>query len=129
MHRTRLIAGEIPLVRAQVHQLAQHLRAKYLKDALPHLAHRRHRQQLARAVPQLERLVRMRQAIVRHQRGNVRQFRGLRPQKLLSRRHIEEEVAHGNSRPARQRHFFHLEQLAPGNLHPRPRGLFLRPRL
>src|ERR1022692_3368731 len=45
----------------------------------------------------------MRQAVMRHQRRNVRELRLVGAQKLLARRHVEEQVAHRDGGAPRQR--------------------------
>ncbi len=80
--------------RFQLDQIFQQLAAEDLKHTLAQRLDRRGMQQSRAAVPQFERLVGMRQAVMRYQRRDVRQFRLLRAQKLLARRNVEEQIAH-----------------------------------
>ena len=64
----------------------------------------------------------MRQAVVGHQRGDVRQFGLLGAEELLARRHVEEEIAHRNVGAARVRHLVAMEHLAASDLDARAGG-------
>ena len=71
----------------------------------------------------------MRQAVVRHQRGDVRQFGLLGAQKLAARRNIEEQIADRDDGAAGQRRFVAAQHLAARDLDRGAGGLFGRPRL
>ena len=71
----------------------------------------------------------MRQAVVRHQRRDVRQFGLLRAQKFLARRHVEEQIANRDRRAAAQRRFLAAQHLAAGDFDARAGGLLRGARL
>ena len=81
-----------------------------------------------RAACTAESLLRMRQAVVRHKRRDMRQFRLLRPQELLARRNVEEQVAHRNDGASAQRDFVATQHLAAGDFDARAGGLLRRTR-
>ncbi len=110
---------------AQIDEVFEQLTAENLKHALPQSLNRRGVEQIRAAVPQFERFAGMRQTVMRHQRGNMRQFRLFRSEKFLSGRHIKEEVAYRNGSPAAPRNFITGEDLAARNLHTCSR-LFIR---
>jgi hypothetical protein len=83
----------------------------------------RHGQQLARAAREPEGLLRMRQAVMRHQRRDVRQFGLLGAQELLARRHVEEQVAHRDGGAPRARNLVAMQHLAARDLHTRAGGV------
>ena len=97
---------------AQFDQVVEQLAAEHLKDALAQGRDRRGMQQVRAAVPQFERLIRMRQAVVRHERRDVRQFGLFRAQEFLARRHIEEQIAHGDGGAAAARDFVAAQNFA-----------------
>src|SRR5580704_5245209 len=66
----------------------------------------------------------MRQTIVRYERRDMRQFRLLRPQELLARRNVEEQIANGYRGAAAARDLIAVQYLAAGDLDARS-GLFV----
>src|SRR5581483_9736543 len=114
---------------AQVHQIIQNQAAENLEYALPQRRYRRHAQQLGMVMPQQERLARMRQAIVRHQRGDVRGFGLLRAQKFLAGRNIEKQIANRDGRARGERRFVAAQQFPACELHRRSGLLLGRARL
>src|SRR5262249_29637660 len=84
-------------------------------------------QQLVRSAVELERFLRMRQAVVRRQRRDVRQLRLLGAEKLATRRHVVEEIADGDPGTAGEGRFLTAQQFAACKLDQRPRGFLRRP--
>ncbi len=71
----------------------------------------------------------MRQAVVRDQRGDVRQLGLLRPQEFLPRRHVVEQVANRDLRAGSQRRLLAPQHLPAHDLDQRPGLLLASPRL
>ncbi len=118
-------AREVHLRRAGQH-VARHVAAKDLEDALGRIPHGRRHQQRLRGRVQLKMLRRMRQRIVRHQRGDVRQLRRLGLEKFLARGHIEEQVADRDGRAHRRTHVLDFRHLAAMNLNSCANGILFR---
>ena len=70
----------------------------------------------------------MRQAVMRGERGDVRQLGLVRAQKLLARGNVEEQIADRDGGTGRPRKFVATEQLPAGELDGRAGGLFGRAR-
>jgi len=85
-------------------------------------------QQFARSARKPEGFIGMGQAIVRHQRGHVRQFGLLRAQKLFSRRDVEKQVAHRDGGAGRQCVLFAAQHLSARHFNARAGCLFRRAR-
>ena len=102
--------------------------AEHLVDALLQGRDRRDVQQLGRAAGELQGLVGMRQAVVRHQRGDVRQLGLLGAQKFLARGDVVEEIADRDAGAAAERRLLAAQHLAAGDLDARAGGLLLRAR-
>ncbi len=120
---------QFALAHSDLHQLFQRLAAEHLVDALSQRADGRDVQQFGRAAGQTEGLIGMRQAVVRDQRGDVRQFGLLGAQEFPARGHVEEEIAHGDGGAAAERRFLAAQHLAAGDFDARAGGLLRRPRL
>ena len=101
---------------AQVEQVVQDLAAEHLKHALPQRRHRRNVQQFDRVVPQHKALCRMRQAVVRHQRRDVRDLGLVRPQEFLARRNVVEQIPNRDGRAPGQGRFIAAQELAACDL-------------
>ena len=71
----------------------------------------------------LEVLFRMRQRVMRDQRGDVGQFGRFGAEEFSARWSIEEEIADGDGCPARQCCIFHAADFAAGDLDARAGGL------
>ena len=71
----------------------------------------------------------MRQAVVRHQRRDVRQFGLLGAQEFAARRNVVEQIAHRDHRAAAQRRFLAAQHLAAGDFDARAGRLLHRSRL
>ena len=106
---------EIPLAHADLHQFVQNLAAENLVDALLHAGHGSDAEQLGGPGAQAETLIRMRQAVVRHQRGDVRQFGLLGAQEFAARRDVVEQIAHRDHGAAAQRRLLAAQHLAAGD--------------
>ena len=102
------------------------LAAKHLIDAVAQVGDRRYVQQLRVSMRELEALIGMREAIVRHQGGDVSELSLLSAQELLARRDVVEEVAHGDSGARSPRHLVAREDLATGDLNARSDCLIVR---
>ena len=92
-----------------------HVRAKHLKSAVPQCLHRADIQQFPSLVIQFEALVGMAQAVMRHQRANVRQFGLIAAQKLLARGHVVEQIANRDGCSGRPRNLIAAQQLSARN--------------
>ncbi len=101
------------LARADFHQFVEHLAAEDLIDALSQRADRGHVEQFGGTAGEFERLIGMRQAVMRNQRGDVREFGLLGAQELAPRGDVIEEVAHGDGGAAAVRGFLARSILPP----------------
>jgi len=114
------------LADADFHQLPERLAAEYLVHPLLHAGHGGDVQQFGRSARQQEGLVRMGQAVMRDQRGDVRQFGGLGAQEFAARGDVIKKIAHGHHGAAAQRGLFAAQHLAAGDFDARAGGLFGR---
>ena len=111
---------------AQVDQLIQSLAAKDLEYSIAHGLDRSYVQQFRRSIQELKSLIRMRQAVVRHQGGDVRKFSLFRAQKLLARGNVEEEIANRNRGSRRPGDLIAAQHFPAGNLDARACDLIRR---
>ena len=87
----------------EIDQVFERLVAEHLIDAFRSVSTGVTSSSCVRSVPQLERFLGMRQAVVRDERSDVRELGLIGPQKLLARRNVEEQIANrdGGSRGPR----------------------------
>src|SRR4051794_17009153 len=110
-------------------ELIERVAPKDLVKPLGMLRHWRRSQHVERRRVQLEVLIRMRQCVVGHERGNVRELSRFRSQELLSCRNVEEEIANADRGADRYAGLFHFEQLAARDLNARTGSVVCLPRL
>ncbi len=113
---------------AQIEQLFEDLAAEDLIDALAQSGDRGYIQELGVVMAQQKALVGMRQAVVRDQRGDVRDFGLLGAQEFLARRNVVEQVAHGDDGAAGERGVFAAQDLAAREFDCGADGFFARAR-
>ncbi len=80
----------------QFDDVVEQLAAEDLEDALAQGGDRRGVRQVDAAVPELEGFIGMREAVVRDERGDMREFGLFGAQEFLARRDVEEEIADGD---------------------------------
>src|SRR5262249_25661987 len=107
---------QVALAVAEVHQIVQDLAPENLEHAFAQRWHRRRVQQFGVIVAQQEALGRMRQAVMRDQGSDVRNFGLFGAQKLLTGGDVEEQVAHGYGGSHRASHFIAAQDFAASDL-------------
>src|ERR1039457_5628373 len=117
---------ELPFDVVQVHQIVERLSSEYLVDALAEACDWRDVEQLGGAVAQLERLVGVRQTVMRDQRRDVRELGLVGAQEFLAGRNVEEQVADRDGGPDAGGQLIAAQQLSTGNLDDGAGGLLRR---
>ena len=113
-----------PLAYADFHKLVEHLATEYLVHALLHGADRSDVQQFRGTAGEDECLFGVRQAVMRDERGDMRQFGGLGAQEFAAGGDVVEKIADGDDGAAAERGFFAAQHLAAGDFNARAGGLF-----
>src|SRR5690242_5022451 len=110
---------------SEIDEVFEELAAEDLEYAFPQGLDGCGLHQRRAGVPELKSLVRVREAVMRDERSDVRQFSLLRSEELFPRGHVEKQIPHGDRRPAAALNFIAAQNFSTRDFDSRA-GLLVR---